>query len=141
MATQEKNHDHLKWKEIGREKVFDGPIFDLYKAHRRSPEGDTTHFLLMDRTPFPEFVLDNPDIVHVAAYGILTALIFLSLSPARRFVFTPLIAVCFGGAAELIQVWVPTRECSWQDLVLNAIGISLTMAFFYIHNRLCRVRP
>jgi ADP-ribose pyrophosphatase len=43
-----KNHDHLKWKELGRKKVFNGPIFDLYSAQRQSPEGDTTQFLLMD---------------------------------------------------------------------------------------------
>lgn len=36
------------WEELGRKKVFDGPIFDLYMADRRSPEGDTARFLVMD---------------------------------------------------------------------------------------------
>ena len=48
-------HEHLIWKEESREKVFDGPIFDLYRSERISPEGKRGSFIL----------LDSPDWVNV----------------------------------------------------------------------------
>ncbi len=52
-----KNHDHLVWKELGREKLFDGPIFDLYSVTRESPSGLRGNFIL----------IDSPDWVNVVA--------------------------------------------------------------------------
>ncbi|MCK4542003.1 MAG: NUDIX hydrolase [Spirochaetales bacterium] len=44
----DKKIDHLWWEEISREKVADARIFNLYKVKRRSPEGVTATFSLID---------------------------------------------------------------------------------------------
>lgn len=49
------NYEHLKWKEISREKIKDCVIFDYYKARRVAPNG-----MEMDVT-----LLDSPDSVTI----------------------------------------------------------------------------
>ncbi len=56
MKDKEK-HDHLTWTEVSREKVYETPIFDLYKIERRASSGKLGTFV----------VVDSPDWVNVVA--------------------------------------------------------------------------
>lgn len=51
------NYDHLRWTDLGKKKVYETPIFDLYQVHRRSSSGKEGTFV----------VIDSPDWANVVA--------------------------------------------------------------------------
>jgi 8-oxo-dGTP pyrophosphatase MutT (NUDIX family) len=41
-------HEHLMWTEISRRRVYETPIFDVYKVDRRSAAGKNASFILAE---------------------------------------------------------------------------------------------
>lgn len=50
-------YEHLEWKELSRTRVFETPIFDLYKVEREASSGKRGSFV----------VIDSPDWVNVVS--------------------------------------------------------------------------
>jgi len=44
---------------------------------------------------------------------------------ARRLWLLFIALLAYGGAIELLQLYVPNRECNWHDLLADGIGILL----------------
>jgi len=63
---------------------------------------------------------------HISAFVALAFAAWLGFDGSRRgqrlWMLTLLV---YGGAIELIQLFVPGRSCEWGDLLADAIGISL----------------
>lgn len=86
---------------------------------------------------------DLQNLLHLPAYGLLSATIVIGLCPWRvsarwRFVGAVLLAGVFGLADELHQSFVPGRYASATDVSLNIIGawIGAFSARRWIENRL-----
>lgn len=84
----------------------------------------------------------NPySLLHLPLYGLLTLLLLLSLctgggKPTKgRVIVAGLIAGIVGSLDEFHQSFIPTRDGSISDVLLDGIGIILTMFFF------CRLFP
>jgi VanZ family protein len=63
---------------------------------------------------------------HVAAFGALAFAGLLSCPGSRSqrvAVFLGLLA--YGGAIEILQLFVPGRACEWRDLLADAAGIAV----------------
>ena len=79
----------------------------------------------------------NPySLLHIPLYGILTLLILLSLCTGRG-KYTPrrLIAGGFlvgivGALDEFHQTFIPSREGSWGDVLLDVLGIGIALFLF-----------
>ncbi len=76
----------------------------------------------------------NPhSLLHIPLYGILTLLLILALRPnsgrieTRRLIGAGLIALVVAVLDEYYQTFIPTREGSMTDVVLDGIGIGLAM--------------
>jgi hypothetical protein len=98
----------------------------------------------------------NPySLLHIPLYGILTALLILSFVPIShssnnpltqstndsmtklpnnlmpRFIIAGLIALGVAVADEVHQAYIPGREASFTDVLLDAIGIALVLLLFH----------
>lgn len=62
---------------------------------------------------------------HIAAFGTLVIAGWLSYPDGRRPAALIILALlAYGGAIEIIQLYVPGRSCEWSDLLADAIGIA-----------------
>lgn len=72
-------------------------------------------------------------LLHIPLYGILTALLLLAVglepkpNPKFRYTIAALIAVGVGILDEYYQSFIPTREASVTDALLDALGVSIVM--------------
>jgi VanZ family protein len=80
----------------------------------------------------------NPySLLHLPLYGLLTLLLLLSLCTGGgkltrgRFIAAGLIAGIVGSMDEFHQSFIPTRDGSITDVLLDSLGIILTLFFFY----------
>ena len=76
----------------------------------------------------------NPDsLLHIPLYGILTLLLILALRPndgrveTRRLIGAGLIALVVAVLDEYYQTFIPIREGSITDVILDGVGIGLAM--------------
>lgn len=80
---------------------------------------------------FLESIYLGDKIKHVAAYAILSALVWRALDPTRaglrRLALTMAISVLYGVTDEFHQRFVPNRTCDMFDLTADALG-ALTAA-------------
>ena len=79
----------------------------------------------------------NPySLLHIPLYGILTLLILLSSYtgkeeyPKNRLIASGLIAGMVGALDEFHQTFIPTRDGSIGDVLLDFLGIFLTILLF-----------
>lgn len=72
---------------------------------------------------------------HCIAYFTLTALLLRANIKTKKFNFPYLtsiiITILYGLLIEIIQYFIPTRNCSLMDITLNSLG-SFTILFFNI---------
>lgn len=63
---------------------------------------------------------------HIGAFVALafSAWLGLSASPRRQRLWL-LVLMAYGGAIEVIQLYVPGRSCEWGDLAADAVGITV----------------
>jgi VanZ family protein len=86
-----------------------------------------------------DFVLRK--LAHAAEYFIFTFLLYRAFQGTFRLSFIYLvispaaIAFLYAVSDELHQYFVPTRVCSWKDVLIDAVGI----AFFYVIIRFKKV--
>ena len=94
----------------------------------------------------------NPySLLHIPLYGILTVLLLFSFIPlpprqsykinqinqidqkdqTNRFLFAGLIALGVAVADEIHQAYIPGREASFTDVLLDAIGIALVLLLIH----------
>ena len=100
-------------------------------------------FLLADSSLVSDLSKFNPfSLLHIPLYGILTFLLILSLMPLKfnptnpsnprtYFLLTGAIASIVAIADEIHQVFVPGRDGSAMDVLLDIIGISLALFLFF----------
>jgi len=79
----------------------------------------------------------NPySLLHIPLYGLLTLLILLSLCTGggketkKRMIIAGLIAGFVGAMDEFHQTFIPTRDASLSDVLLDILGIVLTILLF-----------
>jgi len=75
-----------------------------------------------------------PAVGHVVEYAILSFLLFRAIANAESsvlrvnaYLFAIIFAILFGITDELHQFFVPGRDCSFVDLILDGIGSSLIL--------------
>ena len=94
--------------------------------------------VISDLSPFNPYSL-----LHVPLYGILTLLLFLSISSSKpvaknsvnstnstgstRFLIVGLVATMVGVADEIHQAYIPGRNASVSDVFLDIVGIGLCL--------------
>lgn len=84
-------------------------------------------------SPAPKLAASNDKVGHFVAYGTLMLhLGLLTVNVRKRFVWSAVFALVYGGLMEFGQWFVPGRSVSGLDLVANTggvvIGIVLTLA-------------
>jgi len=94
-------------------------------------------FFLADSGAASQIGEFNPySLLHIPLYGILTLLILLSLCTGKgkytsqRLILGGFIAGIAGALDEFHQSFIPTREGSWGDVLLDALGIVLAIFLF-----------
>jgi VanZ family protein len=81
-------------------------------------------------------VLNPFSILHIPLYGILTFFLVLSFPPGEktrskfRYIFPALIAIGVAILDEFYQSFIPSREASLVDVLLDILGIFLVMILF-----------
>lgn len=62
---------------------------------------------------------------HISAFSALAFAGWLGVPSPRRSRLLMLVSLlAYGGAIEIIQLYVPGRSCEWSDLLADAIGIA-----------------
>ncbi len=91
-------------------------------------------FFLADSSAVNHLGHFNPfSLLHIPLYGVLTVLLFLSIHPEQKsahknsYLGTALIAGAVGVLDELYQSFLPNREASGGDVLLDLIGIILAL--------------
>ncbi len=76
--------------------------------------------------------------LHVIEYGILGFLIFRLINhvskkslPRQKYIEAFLFALIYANTDELHQTFVPTRQGAIRDVLIDCIGISITLYFIY----------
>jgi len=103
-------------------------------------------FLLAPSPIVQELSFFNPySLLHIPLYGILTLLLIFSLFPLKigfslknptnhedhsRFSFAGLIALTVAIADEIHQTYIPTRNGSLLDILIDLIGILIVLIIF-----------
>ena len=94
-------------------------------------------FFLADSGAISQIGEFNPySLLHVPLYGILTLLILLSLGTGKgkftrqRLIIGGFIAGIAGALDEFHQTFIPTREGSLGDVLLDVLGIVLAILLF-----------
>jgi len=84
-------------------------------------------------------------LLHIPLYGVLTVLLIFSIIPFKnspnnqinqknqtnRFLFAGLIALGIAVADEIHQAYIPGREASSTDVLLDFVGIALVLFFTF----------
>ena len=94
--------------------------------------------VISDLSPFNPYSL-----LHIPLYGILTLLLFFSISSSKpvaknsvnstnstgstRFLIVGLVATMVGVADEIHQAYIPGRNASMADVFLDMVGIALCL--------------
>jgi VanZ family protein len=101
-------------------------------------------FLLADSSVVSDLAPFNPySLLHIPLYGILTLLLFLSISFSKpvaknsvnstnstystRFLIVGLVATMIGVTDEIHQAYIPGRNASVVDVFLDMVGVGLCL--------------
>jgi len=97
-------------------------------------------FLLADSSVVSDLSTFNPySLLHIPLYGILTFLLILSFMPITqlpnhlitRFLVVGFIALIVAIADEIHQAYVPDRDASVTDILLDMVGIGLALFLIF----------
>ncbi len=97
-------------------------------------------FLFADSSVVSDLSSFNPySLLHIPLYGILTVLLIFSFVPITqlpnnsitRFLVVGVIALGVGIADEIHQAYVPGRDASVTDVLLDLVGIILVLFFAF----------
>ena len=103
-------------------------------------------FILADSPMVSDFARFNPySLLHIPVYGILTVLLVFSLVPIKiqstnpiniknstnRFLVAGFVALAIAIAVEIHQAYVPGRDSSATDVLLDTLGISLVVFIIF----------
>ena len=96
-----------------------------------------TIFFLADSRAVSRLGEFNPySLLHIPLYGILTLLILLSLCTGKgiyspkRVISGGFLAAIVGAMDELHQAFIPSREGSWGDVLLDVLGVAIALLVF-----------
>ena len=98
-------------------------------------------FFFADSSVVSDLSSFNPySLLHIPLYGVLTVLLILSFVPLTqlpnylitRFLVVGLIALIVAITDEIHQAYVPGRDASLTDVLLDFVGITLVL-FFVIY--------
>lgn len=98
-------------------------------------------FFLADSSAVKQLsVFNHMSLLHIPVYGVLTVLLILALKPAQknnsksRYALAALIALGVAIFDEFHQSFIPTREASGADILLDVIGVFLvlTISHFFL---------
>jgi len=105
-------------------------------------------FLFANSPVVSKFSAYNPwSILHIPLYGILTILFIFSFLPFKikfnqitpnRFLFVGLIAISVAISDEIYQTYIPDRNGSLIDLLIDSIGI---IGVLFISHRITQKNP
>ena len=86
----------------------------------------TVSYLALTPSPPKGVDLGWDKLNHASAFAALALAACLGW-PEMRYGKAPMLAalLAYGGAIEIIQLFVPGRSCEWGDLLADAVGISL----------------
>jgi VanZ family protein len=94
-------------------------------------------FLLADSGVVSRLGEFNPySLLHIPLYGTLTLLILLSLCTGKgtyspkRLIASGFIAGIVGAMDELYQAFIPTRDGSGGDVLLDVLGVAIALMVF-----------
>lgn len=100
-------------------------------------------FFLADSKVVNHLSLFNPfSLLHIPLYGLLTIFLFLSIHPDPKsaninsYLFAAFIAGAVGILDEIYQSFLPNREASGVDILLDMVGIILGL---YISKRILSI--
>jgi VanZ family protein len=95
-------------------------------------------FFLADSSLVSLFSVFNPmSLLHIPLYGILTLLLVLALQasqihhPKLRYILASLVASTVGVLDEFHQSFIPSREASITDILLDVTGVFLALTLFH----------
>jgi VanZ family protein len=93
-----------------------------------------TIFFWADSSAVSQISAFNPfSLLHIPLYGILTILLILALCPGNQMasrsrpIWAALIAVIVGALDEYHQSFIPSRDASLSDVLLDAVGAALIL--------------
>jgi VanZ family protein len=107
-------------------------------------------FLFADSSVVSDLSSFNPySLLHIPLYGILTVLLIFSFIPITqlpnnsmtnrpRFLLAASVVFIVAIADEIHQAYVPGRDASITDVLLDLVGIILVLFFFF---RLLKTKP
>lgn len=82
--------------------------------------------LALTPSDYPHVSLGWDKLNHFAAFASLALAAWLGFRTARQHQWISLLCLLiYGGAIEIVQLYVPGRSSEWFDLLADAIGISL----------------
>jgi len=91
-------------------------------------------FFYADSQMASQIAVFNPfSLLHIPLYGILTLLLVLALCPQSaansqlRYTLAALMAMAVAIVDEIYQSFIPSREGSITDVLLDALGVSLAL--------------
>ena len=91
-------------------------------------------FFYADSQVVSQIAVFNPfSLLHIPLYGILTLLLVLALCPRSaansqlRYTLAALMAMAVAIVDEIYQSFIPSREGSITDVLLDALGVSLAL--------------
>ena len=94
-------------------------------------------FFLADSNVVKQLSLFNPmSLLHIPLYGVLTLLLVLALGngqthrPKRRYLIVAFVTIAVAILDEFHQAFIPTREASITDVLLDTLGIFLGLFLF-----------
>jgi len=89
-------------------------------------------FFLADSKVVKQLSLFNPmSLLHIPLYGVLTLLLVLALGngqtyrPKRRYLIVAFVAIAVAILDEFHQAFIPTRDASITDVLLDTLGTFL----------------
>jgi len=81
-------------------------------------------FLSLSRTTLSATLRASPNLGHFLCYTLLSLSLARVLSNRNKY-SAPLVAVIFGMAMEIVQMFIPSRDPSLFDIGFNVLGIAL----------------
>jgi VanZ family protein len=88
--------------------------------------------LSLDKSPIT--MKDKPGLGHFICYTLLSFFLTGVLTQ-KRALMAPLLALGFGMLMEAVQAFIPSRDASLLDIVLNALGVTLGFGVYWVWGR------
>ncbi|ETW98418.1 MAG: hypothetical protein ETSY2_42850 [Candidatus Entotheonella gemina] len=77
----------------------------------------------------------NDKFMHVLAFGYLTGAFSIAYRHWTTWLRTAGLLFAYAVLIEVVQAFIPNRECSWLDLVADGIAILMALSGLYAINK------